>query len=108
MTTGTPEPTPWATGTPEPTPWATGLTAAAMVAALAMAIDLLVSLALRAAYGWWWIPANVLLGIGLAPLIWVMRKVPFWRWIANGVAVGFGLAWVGLAVSVVFGVRNGG
>jgi len=92
----------------EPTPWATGLTAAAMVAALAMAADLLVSQALRGAYGWLWIPANLMLAVGIGPALWLMRKTPFWRWITYGVVVGFGLAWTGLAISVVFRVRNGG
>jgi hypothetical protein len=92
----------------EPTPWATGLTAGAMVAALAMAADLLVSQALRGAYGWLWIPANLMLAVGIGPALWLMRKTPFWRWISYGVVVGFGLAWIGLAVSVVFRVRNGG
>lgn len=91
----------------EPTPWATGLTASAMVAALAAAMVMLVSQALRGAYGWLWIPANLVLAIGIGPALWLMRTAPFWRWIAHGVAVGFGLAWIGLALGVVFRSRGG-
>ena len=91
----------------EPTPWATGLTVAVMVAALSAAIVILVSQALRGAYGWLWIPANLALAIGLGPALWLMRTVPFWRWVVHGVAAGFGLAWVGLAIGVVFRGRGG-
>jgi hypothetical protein len=92
---------------PEPTPWGTGVTVSVMVGLVAMAIVLLVSAALRGAYGWWWIPANLLLGVGLAPSLWLLRKMLFWRWIAYGVAGGFVVAWVALAVSTLFRARTG-
>ena len=95
-------------GEPEPTPWGTGLTVSVVIGTIAMVIVLLVSLALRSAYGWWWIPANVLLGVGLTPSLWLMRKLPFWRWIAYGVAGGFAVGWVALAVGTLFRVRSGG
>jgi VIT1/CCC1 family predicted Fe2+/Mn2+ transporter len=91
----------------EPIPWATGLTASVMVAALTTAIVILVSQALRGAYGWLWIPANLALAIGIGPALWLMRAQPFWRWIVHGVAAGFGLAWISLVIGVVFRVRGG-
>lgn len=91
----------------EPTPWTTGLTVSVMVAALATAIVILVSQALRGAYGWLWIPANLALAIGIGPALWLMRAQPFWRWIVHGIAAGFGLAWISLAIGVVFRVRGG-
>jgi Protein of unknown function (DUF2537) len=87
---------------PEPTPWATGLTVTALVAALVAALDLVLTSALAASFGWLAVPANVLIGVGMAPSIWLMHRVPFWRWIGSGVALGLGVAWLGLLVNVIF------
>jgi hypothetical protein len=91
---------------PEPTPWATGLTVTALVAAMVGALDVILTGALAASFGWLSVPANVLIGLGMAPSIWLMRRVPFWRWIGYGVALGLVLAWLGLLVDVIFGASN--
>lgn len=85
----------------EPTPWATGLTASAIIAVVIGGIDRILSVALEASFGWVWIPANVLIGIGLAPSIWLLRWMPFWRWIAYGVAAGLITAWLTLIIAAV-------
>jgi hypothetical protein len=90
----------------EPTPWATGLTVTAMVAAISGATDVVLTLALQAVYGWLCIPANVLLGGGLAPSVWLLRKLPTWRWVSYGVVIGFACAWIALALGALFRVRG--
>lgn len=85
----------------EPTPWATGLTAAAIIAVITGVIDAILSIALETSFGWVWIPANVLIGVGLAPSIWLLRRMPFWRWIAYGVTAGLITAWLVLVVAAV-------
>jgi hypothetical protein len=85
----------------EPTPWATGLTAAAIIALIIGLIDAILSIALQISFGWVWIPANVLIGIGLAPSIWLLRRMPFWRWISYGVAAGLVAAWLVLFIAAV-------
>jgi hypothetical protein len=86
----------------EPTPWATGLTVTMIIAALVAALDLILTGALAKSFGWLWVPANVLIGIGMAPSIWLMHRMPLWRWIGYGVALGLLVAWLGLLVGVVF------
>lgn len=76
-----------------------------MVAAISAATDLLLTLSLQVAYGWLWIPANVLLGGGLTPSVLLLRKMPTWRWVSYGIVIGFGCAWFGLALGALFGVR---
>jgi len=77
-----------------PTPWATGLTVSAFVAVLVAIADVGLSRAFAEAFGLLWLPANLLVGIGLAPSLWLARRMPFWRWLACGTAVGLGAAWV--------------
>lgn len=77
-----------------PTPWATGLPVAAFFAVLVTMADVLLSTAFAEAFGLWWVPANLLVGLGLAPSLHLLRAVPFWRWPALGTAVGLGVAWV--------------
>jgi hypothetical protein len=90
-----------ATDGAEPTPWATGLTASTIIAAIVGVIDTILSDALRVSFGWVWIPANVLIGLGLAPSLWLLRRMPFWRWIAYGVTAGLAVAWFALLVAAV-------
>lgn len=87
---------------PEPIPWSTGLTVSGFIAVLMALLDLVLTSALRIEYGWIWIPANVLVGIGLAPTILLLRKIPFWRWIAYGISAGLAFAWAGLLISAIF------
>lgn len=86
----------------EPTPWATGLTVSAILAALLAAIDLVLTRALADSFGWLWIPANALIGIGLAPSLWLLHRMRFWRWIAYGVAIGLAVAWAVLLLGALF------
>lgn len=85
----------------EPTPWATGLTVSFFIAILVLFAVISVSLGLGETSSWLAIAANVLIGIGLAPSVWLTRKVALWRWVAHGVAAGVGLAWIGLLLSLL-------
>lgn len=76
------------------TPWATGLPVAGFFAVLVTMADVLLSTAFAEAFGLWWVPANLLVGLGLAPSLHLLRTVPFWRWPALGVAAGLVVAWV--------------
>jgi hypothetical protein len=76
-----------------------------MVAGVSAATGVLLTLSLQVAYGWLWIPANVLLGVGLSPSVWLLRKMPTWRWVSYGIAIGFGCAWSVLALGALFHAR---
>jgi Protein of unknown function (DUF2537) len=89
-------------GGDEPTPWATGLTVFGFVTVLVAALDLALTATLRAEYRWVWIPVNVLVGIGLAPTVLLLRRAPFWRWIAHGIAAGLVIGWLALIVTAAF------
>ncbi len=84
-----------------PTPWATGLPIAAFFAVLVTIGDVVLSTAFADAFGLLWIPANLLVALGLAPSLYLLRAVPFWRWVAFGAAAGLGLAWVALLVGML-------
>jgi hypothetical protein len=83
-----------ATRLAEPTPWATGLPIAAFFATFTAIADVVLSTLFADAFGWLWLPANLLVGAGLAPTLWLLRRVPFWRWPAGGVATGLVVAWL--------------
>ncbi|WP_300014537.1 DUF2537 domain-containing protein [Pseudonocardia sp.] len=85
---------PLAVEPPGPTPWATGLPVAAFFAVLVTMADVLLSTTFAEAFGLWWVPANLLVGLGLAPSLYLLRVVPFWRWPALGTAAGLVVAWV--------------
>ncbi|HEY1967430.1 MAG TPA: DUF2537 domain-containing protein [Pseudonocardia sp.] len=97
---GTPErePASWepAGPAPEPTPWATGLTVTAMVTVMVALTDVALTGTLRAEYHWVWLPANVLVGIGLVPTVWQLRAAALWRWVVHGVALGLLLGWLAM------------
>ena len=80
----------------EPTPWATGLTITATFAIVVAIADITLSRAFAEAFGLLWLPANLLLGAGIAPALWLVRHTPFWRWPAYGVVAGMVIAWVAL------------
>jgi hypothetical protein len=86
---------------PGPTPWATGLSIAAFAAVFLMMADVSVCRAFAEAFGLLWIPANLLVGIGLAPSVWLLRRTPLWRWPALGVAVGLVVSWVVLLLAML-------
>ncbi|MBW0091980.1 DUF2537 domain-containing protein [Pseudonocardia sp. KRD-184] len=84
-----------------PTPWATGLPIAAFFAVLVAIGDVQLSSAFAEAFGLLWVPANLLVGLGLAPSLYLLRAVPFWRWPAIGTGIGLAVAWVVLIVSML-------
>jgi hypothetical protein len=84
-----------------PTPWATGLTVAAFVALLAAFADIALSRAFAEAFGLLWVPANLLVGLGLAPSLYLLRNTSFWRWPALGGAAGLGVAWLVLLLGLL-------
>ncbi|WP_232661795.1 DUF2537 domain-containing protein [Pseudonocardia sp. TRM90224] len=87
--------------TPGPVPWTTGLTVAAFVAVLVGFTDIVLSNGFAEAFGLLWIPANLLVGFGLAPTLWLVHDMPFWRWPALGTAVGLGVGWVVLLLGML-------
>jgi hypothetical protein len=84
-----------------PVPWATGLPVAAFTAVVVGLADVLLSQAFARAFGLWWVPANLVVCAGLAPSLWLLRTVPFWRWPALGTAVGLATAWVALLAALL-------
>lgn len=78
-----------------------GLPVAAFFAVLAGVADVGLSRAFAGTFGLLWIPANLLVGGGLAPSLWLLRRTPFWRWPALGVAVGVVVAWVCLLAGLL-------
>jgi hypothetical protein len=86
---------------PGPTPWATGLLIAAFVAVFVTLADVALCQAFAEAFGLLWIPANLLVGAGLAPSLWLLRRVPLWRWPALGATVGLGVSWVVLLLAML-------
>jgi hypothetical protein len=90
-------------GTPdpagEPTPWPTGLTVAGFVAAVIIVAMLALAGALaHETSGWFTVLCSVLVTAGIAPSLWLGRKVPILRWAALGAAVGVVVSWVGVLV----------
>jgi len=86
---------------PGPTPWATGLLIAAFVAVFLALADVALCRAFAEAFGLLWIPANLLVGAGLAPSLWLLRRTPLWRWPALGATVGLGVSWVVLLLAML-------
>lgn len=86
---------------PGPTPWATGLVIAAFAGVFLAIADVALCRAFAEAFGWLWIPANLLVGIGLAPSLWLMRRTPLWRWPALGAALGLAASWVVLLLAML-------
>jgi len=86
---------------PEPTPWATGLALSAFTAVLVAIGDIALSRAFAEAFGLLWVPANILVALGLAPSLHLLRHTPFWRWPAHGAAAGLLAAWVVLLLGLL-------
>lgn len=86
---------------PGPTPWATGLAITAFVAVFVALADIVLSRAFAEVLGLWWIPADLLVALGLAPSLWLVRHAPVWRWVGLGGAVGLGVAWVVLMLGLL-------
>jgi hypothetical protein len=86
---------------PGPTPWGSGLLIAAFAAVFLTLADVALCRAFAEAFGWLWIPANLLVGVGLAPSLWLLRRTPLWRWPALGAAVGLTASWVVLLLAML-------
>ncbi|GHF43712.1 hypothetical protein FHX82_001955 [Amycolatopsis bartoniae] len=81
----------------EPTPWGTGLVVAGFVAAVVITAMVALASALAAeTAGWVVVLASVVVTAGLAPSLWLARRLPIVRWIALGAAAGCVLAWFGV------------
>ncbi|MGH3978388.1 MAG: DUF2537 domain-containing protein [Pseudonocardiaceae bacterium] len=86
---------------PGPTPWATGLTVTAAAATLVVVTMVVLAQALAETSPWLSAIATVLVAAGLAPSVWLGRRVPVWRWVAYGVAAGVVLSWLVLLLSLL-------
>ena len=86
---------------PEPTPWGTGLTVSAITAAIVTVTVVSLSLGLGETSRWLALVANVLVVGGLAPSVWLGRRVPVWRWVAYGVVTGVLVAWLALILTLL-------
>ncbi|MDN5751635.1 MAG: DUF2537 domain-containing protein [Pseudonocardia sp.] len=83
------------------TPWSTGLPVALFFAVFVAIGDVVLSTAFAEAFGLLWVPANLLVGLGLAPSLYLLRAVRFWRWVALGATVGLGVAWLVLLLGLL-------
>ena len=63
--------------------------------------DVALSRAFAEAFGLLWVPANLLVGLGLAPSLYLLRGAPFWRWPALGAAAGLVVAWIVLLLGLL-------
>lgn len=86
---------------PEPTPWGTGLTVSIITAAIVTVTVVSLSLGLSETSRWLALVANVLVVGGLAPSVWLGRRVPVWRWVAYGVVTGVLVAWLALILTLL-------
>jgi hypothetical protein len=86
---------------PEPVPWLTGLTVSALVALVTLAAVVTLAITLGETSALLAIGANVVVTAGLAPSVWLARKVLIWRWVALGVAAGLTLGWISLIVVLI-------
>jgi hypothetical protein len=83
----------------EPTPWLTGLTVAGFVAAvIIVAMLALASTLAQETSGWLALLASVVVTGGIAPSLWLARRLPILRWAALGAAAGVLVSWVGVLV----------
>jgi len=87
--------------TEEPTPWGTGLTVSFITAAIVTVTVVSLSLGLGETSHWLALVANVLVVGGLAPSVWLGRRVPVWRWVAYGVVTGVLVAWLVLILTLL-------
>ena len=91
----------WDEEEPEPTPWGTGLTVSVITAAIVTVTVVSLSLGLGETSRWLALVANVLVVGGLAPSVWLGRRVPVWRWVAYGVVTGVLVAWLALILTLL-------
>ncbi|CAL9646543.1 hypothetical protein SUDANB95_06459 [Actinosynnema sp. ALI-1.44] len=82
-------------------PWGTGLTVSVFTAAVVTFMVVTLSLGLGETSPWLALLANVLVVGGIAPSVWLARKVLVWRWVAYGVVAGVLLAWFALITTLL-------
>jgi hypothetical protein len=83
----------------EPTPWLTGLTVSAFVAAvIIVAMLALAGTLAQETSGWLALLASVVVTGGIAPSLWLARRLPILRWVALGAVAGVLVSWVGVLV----------
>lgn len=81
----------------EPTPWATGLTVSVFIGVVVLVGMLaLISTLAAATSGWLSFGAALVVSGGMAPSLWLGRRVPILRWVCFGAAAGLATSWVGL------------
>ena len=78
----------------EPTPWATGLTVSAFMAVVTFEAAFTLTTTVQETAGWLAILANLLVTAGLAPSVWLARRVRVWRWVSLGTAGGLAFGWI--------------
>ncbi len=81
----------------EPAAWAPGVTLAAFAALLVGLAVLVLSYGLSD-LPWLAVVANVLVAAGLAPALWLSRRLPVLRFIGAGAAVGVLAGWIGALI----------
>ncbi|NUT91911.1 MAG: DUF2537 domain-containing protein, partial [Saccharothrix sp.] len=79
----------------------TGLTVSVFTAAVVTFMVVTLSLGLGETSSWLALLANVLVVGGIAPSVWLARKVLVWRWVAYGVVAGVLLAWFALITTLL-------
>ena len=86
--------------TGEPVPWGPGLALAGFIAALVACAVYVLSdgLADRPLLA---IAVNVVVAGGLAPALWLSRKLPVLRWVAGGAVIGVLAAWIAVLIFVM-------
>ncbi|WP_199431611.1 DUF2537 domain-containing protein [Qaidamihabitans albus] len=87
--------------TDTPTPWGTGLTVAAFIGAVVVVAMLALADTLaQETARWVALAAIAVVTAGLAPSLWLARRLPILRWVVLGAAAGVAVAWIGVLVIV--------
>ena len=94
------EPSGWFRRSPgEPTPWGPGLTVSVIIGAVVLVGMLaLTSTLAKAVAGWAALAAAVVVSAGMAPSLWLGRKVPTMRWVCFGAGAGLVVSWLGVLI----------
>ncbi|MGH3433678.1 MAG: DUF2537 domain-containing protein [Thermocrispum sp.] len=81
----------------EPAPWGPGLTVSVIIGAVVLIGMLaLTSTLAEATAGWLAFAAAVVVSGGMAPSLWLGRRVPILRWMCFGAAGGLAASWIGV------------
>ncbi|WP_031464740.1 DUF2537 domain-containing protein [Sciscionella sediminilitoris] len=78
----------------EPTPWGTGLALTGFTVFVVVFGMIALALALGSVSGWLAFAGNIVVTLGLAPTIVVIRPLLVWRWVAYGAMIGITLGWI--------------